>query len=125
MATKTELAEANRRIDELTEALEQKHGHLVAQEKETALMKGRYEELAKVSNERDKELKQAKEDRSRLERNLSRALGYIDRVLEAERPEITQHSVGDVCTETNNYHGPQMEEPPIQHDGLPGLRRSW
>lgn len=132
MTTKTELAEARLRIEDLEQALEEKHKHLLAQEKErqtyqnaAATNRGRIEELEKALSKQEKELNRVLDDRSRLERNLARALGYIDRVLEAERPEITWHSVGDVCTETNNYHGPQMEEPPIQHDGLPGLRRSW
>lgn len=124
MTTKTELAEAHRRIEELTQALETKHEHLLAQEDEAAQANARAQELEKALSKAEKQLQEAQEDRSRLERNLARTLGYIDRVLEAERPEITRHSVGEVSTEINNYQGPQLEEPPMRGD-LPGLRRGW
>jgi len=97
---------------------------LVVQEKEAAQANARAQELEKALSKAEKQLQEAQEDRSRLERNLSRTLGYIDRVLEAERPEITRHSVGEVSTEVNNYRGPQLEEPPMRGD-LPGLRRGW
>lgn len=129
MTTKTELAEAHRRINDLEQALEEKHEHLLAQEKErqtyqnaAATNRGRIEELEKALSKQEKELNRVLEDRSRLERNLARALGYVDRVLEAERPETVHHSVGDMHAEVNNYRGPQLEEPAIHHD-FPGLRR--
>jgi len=124
MPTKTELAEAHRRIDELTQALDEKHKRLLEHEKQTVKSNARAEEMEKALSKQEKQLDEALKTKARLERNLSRALGYIDRVLEAERPKTTHQAVGDVYQEVNNYQGPQMEEPPMDND-LPGLRRSW